>query len=50
MANKCAATQLYGAFYYRYLLRAAALSHKHAEAVVDAVLAGIGPTPSNRQV
>jgi AcrR family transcriptional regulator len=33
---------LYGAFYYRYLLRAAALSHEHAEAVVDAVLAGIG--------
>ena len=41
---------LYGAFYYRYLLRAAALSHEHAEAVVDAVLAGIGPMPSNRQV
>ena len=41
---------LYGAFYYRYLLRAAALSHEHAEAVVDTVLAGIGPTPSNRQV
>ena len=41
---------LYGAFYYRYLLRAAPLSHEHAEAVVDAVLAGIGPTPSNRHI
>jgi AcrR family transcriptional regulator len=39
---------LYGAFYYRYLLRAAPLSHEHAEAVVDAVLAGIGPTPSKQ--
>jgi AcrR family transcriptional regulator len=33
---------LYGAFYYRYLLRAAPLTHQHAEAVVDAVLSGIG--------
>jgi AcrR family transcriptional regulator len=41
---------LYGAFYYRYLLRAAPLSHQHAEAVVDAVLAGMAqmkpPEPS----
>ena len=33
---------VYGAFYYRYLLRAAPLTHEHAEAVVDAVLTGIG--------
>jgi Tetracyclin repressor-like, C-terminal domain len=33
---------LYGAFYYRYLLRAAPLTHEHAEAVVEAVLTGIG--------
>lgn len=33
---------LYGAFYYRYLLRAAPLSHEHAEAVVDGVVSGIG--------
>jgi AcrR family transcriptional regulator len=41
---------LYGAFYYRYLLRAAPLSHEHAEAVVDAVLARIGPGRSTRQI
>ena len=32
----------YGGFYHRYLLRVAPLSHEHAEAVVDAVLTGIG--------
>jgi AcrR family transcriptional regulator len=37
-----AADLLYGAFYYRYLLRAATLTHEHAEAVVDAVLGGLG--------
>src|SRR4029450_4783181 len=41
-ARDLAVYLLYGAFYYRYLLRAAALSHEHAEAVVEAVLAGIG--------
>lgn len=41
---------LYGAFYYRYLLRAAPLSHEHTEAVVDAVLARIGPGRSTRQI
>jgi AcrR family transcriptional regulator len=33
----------YGGFYHRYLLRVAPLSHDYADAVVDAVLAGIGP-------
>jgi AcrR family transcriptional regulator len=32
----------YGGFYHRYLLRIAPLSHEHAEAMVDAVLTGIG--------
>jgi AcrR family transcriptional regulator len=32
----------YGGFYHRYLLRVAPLTHEHADAVVDAVLAGIG--------
>ena len=32
----------YGGFYHRYLLRVAPLTSEHAEAVVDAVLAGIG--------
>jgi AcrR family transcriptional regulator len=32
----------YGGFYHRYLLRVAPLSHEHADAIVDAVLAGIG--------
>jgi AcrR family transcriptional regulator len=32
----------YGGFYHPYLLRVAPLSHEHAEAVVDAVLTGIG--------
>ena len=32
----------YGGFYHRYLLRVAPLTREHAEAVVDAVLAGIG--------
>jgi AcrR family transcriptional regulator len=32
----------YGGFYHRYLLRVAPLSHEHAEAIVDAVLTGIG--------
>jgi AcrR family transcriptional regulator len=32
----------YGGFYHRFLLRVAPLTHEHAEAVVDAVLAGIG--------
>jgi hypothetical protein len=41
---------LYGAFYYRYLLRAADLRHEHAEAVVDAVLAGIGSGRPSRQI
>ena len=35
----------YGGFYHRYLLRVAPLTHEHAEAVVDAVLAGIGGVP-----
>lgn len=33
----------YGGFYHRYLLRVAPLTREHADAVVDAVLAGIGP-------
>jgi AcrR family transcriptional regulator len=32
----------YGGFYHRFLLRVAPLSHEHADAVVDAVLTGIG--------
>jgi AcrR family transcriptional regulator len=44
---------LYGAFYYRYLLRAAPLTHEHADAVVDAVLDGIaghrGANPEPRR-
>jgi AcrR family transcriptional regulator len=32
----------YGGFYHRFLLRVAPLNHAHAEAVVDAVLTGIG--------
>jgi AcrR family transcriptional regulator len=32
----------YGGFYHRFLLRVAPLNHEHAEAVVDAVLTGIG--------
>ena len=32
----------YGGFYQGFLLRLAPLTHEHAEAVVDAVLAGIG--------
>ena len=32
----------YGGFYHRFLLRVAPLTHEHAKAVVDAVLAGIG--------
>jgi AcrR family transcriptional regulator len=32
----------YGGFYHRYLLRVAPLTHEHADAVVDAVLGGIG--------
>ncbi len=32
----------YGGFYHRFLLRVPPLTHEHAEAVVDAVLAGIG--------
>jgi hypothetical protein len=39
----------YGGFYHRYLLRVAPLSHEHAEAVVDAVLTGIG-TSARRPV
>jgi AcrR family transcriptional regulator len=35
----------YGGFYHRYLLRVAPLTHAHADAVVDAALAGIGPRP-----
>jgi hypothetical protein len=33
---------IYGGFYHRFLLRVAPLNHEHAEAVVDAVLTGIG--------
>jgi AcrR family transcriptional regulator len=32
----------YGGFYHRYLLRVAPLSHEWADAIVDAVLTGIG--------
>jgi AcrR family transcriptional regulator len=35
----------YGGFYHRYLLKVAPLSHAHADAIVDAALAGIGPRP-----
>ena len=38
----------YGGFYHRYLLRVAPLSHDHADAIVDAALAGIGPRRSSR--
>jgi AcrR family transcriptional regulator len=38
----------YGGFYHRYLLRVAPLTHAHADAVVDAVLRGIGAGKAHR--
>ena len=41
----------YGGFYHRFLLRVAPLNHEHAEAVVDAVLTGIGTSaPSDARM